>query len=61
MHGNEPTAALSAALTARGVDHVAVGLSENYGEALRGVKPTRSSSRSAGATITAGKTRGSLH
>jgi DNA helicase-2/ATP-dependent DNA helicase PcrA len=34
MHGNEPTAALSAALTARGIDHVAVGLSESYGEAL---------------------------
>ncbi len=34
MHGNEPTAALSAALTARGVDHVAIGLSESYGEAL---------------------------
>ena len=37
MHGNEPTAALSAALTARGVDHVAVGLSESYGEALSSI------------------------
>jgi DNA helicase-2/ATP-dependent DNA helicase PcrA len=37
MHGNEPTAALSAALTARGVDHVAVGLSESYGEALSAI------------------------
>jgi DNA helicase-2/ATP-dependent DNA helicase PcrA len=34
LHGNEPTAAMSAALTQRGVDHVAVGLSESYGEAL---------------------------
>jgi DNA helicase-2/ATP-dependent DNA helicase PcrA len=34
MHGNEPTALLSTALTARGIDHVAVGLSESYGEAL---------------------------
>jgi ATP-dependent DNA helicase UvrD/PcrA len=34
MHGNEPTAALSAELTARGIDHVPVGLSESYGEAL---------------------------
>lgn len=34
LHGNEPTAAMSAALTERGVDHVAVGLSESYGEAL---------------------------
>jgi DNA helicase-2/ATP-dependent DNA helicase PcrA len=34
LHGNEPTADLSAALTERGVDHVAVGLSESYGEAL---------------------------
>lgn len=37
MHGNEPTAALSAALTARRVDHVAVGLSESYGEALSSI------------------------
>jgi DNA helicase II / ATP-dependent DNA helicase PcrA len=37
MHGNEPTAALSAALTTRGVDHVAVGLSESYGEALSSI------------------------
>jgi len=34
MHGNEPTAALSAQLTASGIDHVPVGLSESYGEAL---------------------------
>lgn len=34
MHGNQPTAALSAELTARGIDHVAIGLSESYGEAL---------------------------
>ncbi|WP_117214523.1 UvrD-helicase domain-containing protein [Allorhizocola rhizosphaerae] len=34
LHGNEPTAAMSAALTERGVDHDAVGLSESYGEAL---------------------------
>ncbi|MEU6645891.1 UvrD-helicase domain-containing protein [Saccharomonospora sp. NPDC046836] len=34
LHGNEPTAAMSAALTERGVEHVAVGLSESYGEAL---------------------------
>ena len=27
VHGNEPTAALSAALTVRGIEHVAVGLS----------------------------------
>lgn len=37
MHRNEPTAALSAALTSRGVDHVAVGLSESYGEALSSI------------------------
>jgi DNA helicase-2/ATP-dependent DNA helicase PcrA len=37
LHGNEPTAALSAALTARGIDHVAVGLSESYGEALSAI------------------------
>jgi DNA helicase-2/ATP-dependent DNA helicase PcrA len=35
VHGNEPTASLSAALTEKGIDHVAVGLSESYGEALR--------------------------
>jgi DNA helicase-2/ATP-dependent DNA helicase PcrA len=34
LHGNEPTAAMSAALTERGVDHDAVGLAESYGEAL---------------------------
>jgi DNA helicase-2/ATP-dependent DNA helicase PcrA len=34
LHGNEPTATMSAALTERGVDHIAVGLSESYGEAL---------------------------
>lgn len=34
IHGNEPTASMSAALADRGVDHVAVGLSESYGEAL---------------------------
>jgi DNA helicase-2/ATP-dependent DNA helicase PcrA len=34
LHGNEPTAAMSASLAERGVDHVAVGLSESYGEAL---------------------------
>jgi DNA helicase-2/ATP-dependent DNA helicase PcrA len=34
LHGNEPTATMSAALTERGVDHVAVGLAESYGEAL---------------------------
>lgn len=34
LHGNEPTATMSAALTERGVNHVAVGLSESYGEAL---------------------------
>lgn len=34
LHGNEPAAAMSAALTEREVDHVAVGLSESYGEAL---------------------------
>ncbi|MFE5563351.1 UvrD-helicase domain-containing protein [Amycolatopsis japonica] len=34
LHGNEPTSAMSAALSERGVDHVAVGLSESYGEAL---------------------------
>jgi len=37
VHGNEPTAALSAALTARGIEHVAVGLSESYGEALSAI------------------------
>jgi DNA helicase-2/ATP-dependent DNA helicase PcrA len=34
LHGNEPTAAMSAALTEHGVDHLAVGLAESYGEAL---------------------------
>jgi len=34
LHGNEPTASMSAALTERGIEHVAVGLSESYGEAL---------------------------
>ena len=34
LHGNEPTAEMSAALSERGVDHVAVGLAESYGEAL---------------------------
>lgn len=34
LHGNEPTATMSAALTEHGVEHVAVGLSESYGEAL---------------------------
>jgi DNA helicase-2/ATP-dependent DNA helicase PcrA len=34
VHGNEPTSSMSAALTDRGVDHVVVGLSESYGEAL---------------------------
>jgi ATP-dependent DNA helicase UvrD/PcrA len=37
VHGNAPTAALSAALTACGIDHVAVGLSESYGEALNAI------------------------
>jgi DNA helicase II / ATP-dependent DNA helicase PcrA len=37
LHGNAPTAALSAALTARGIEHVAVGLSESYGEALSAI------------------------
>lgn len=37
VHSNAPTAALSAALTARGVEHVAVGLSESYGEALSAI------------------------
>lgn len=37
VHGNAPTAALSAALTARGIEHVAVGLSESYGEALSAI------------------------
>ncbi|MEJ2862152.1 UvrD-helicase domain-containing protein [Actinomycetospora flava] len=37
VHGNEPTATLSAALTERGIDHVAVGLSESYGEALKAI------------------------
>jgi DNA helicase II / ATP-dependent DNA helicase PcrA len=36
-HGNEPTAALSAALTMRGIEHVAIGLSESYGEALSAI------------------------
>jgi DNA helicase-2/ATP-dependent DNA helicase PcrA len=36
-HGNEATAALSAALTARGVDHLTVGMSESYGEALSAI------------------------
>jgi DNA helicase II / ATP-dependent DNA helicase PcrA len=35
VHGNEPTASLSAALTEKGLDHVTVGLSESYGEALK--------------------------
>lgn len=35
VHGNEPTASLSAALTEKNVDHIAVGLSESYGEALK--------------------------
>jgi DNA helicase-2/ATP-dependent DNA helicase PcrA len=34
VHGNEPTSSMSAALTDKGVDHVVVGLSESYGEAL---------------------------
>jgi DNA helicase-2/ATP-dependent DNA helicase PcrA len=34
LHGNEPTASMSAALSDHGIDHVAVGLSESYGEAL---------------------------
>lgn len=34
VHGNEPTAALSAALAEKNVDHVTVGLAESYGEAL---------------------------
>lgn len=34
VHGNEPTAAMSASLAQRGVNHVVVGLSESYGEAL---------------------------
>ena len=34
IHGNEPTSSMSAALTDKGVDHVAVGLSESYSEAL---------------------------
>jgi DNA helicase-2/ATP-dependent DNA helicase PcrA len=37
LHGNEPTVALSAALTVRGIDRVAVGLSESYGEALSAI------------------------
>ena len=37
VHSNAPTAALSAALTARGVEHIAVGLSESYGEALSAI------------------------
>ena len=37
VHGNEPTASLSASLTEKGVDHIAVGLSESYGEALKTV------------------------
>jgi DNA helicase-2/ATP-dependent DNA helicase PcrA len=37
VHGNAPTAALSAALTACGIEHVAVGLSESYGEALSAI------------------------
>ena len=36
-HGNEPTAALSAELTTRGVDHLTVGMSESYGEALSAI------------------------
>lgn len=34
VHGNEPTSSMSAAFTDKGVDHVVVGLSESYGEAL---------------------------
>jgi DNA helicase-2/ATP-dependent DNA helicase PcrA len=37
VHGNAPTAALSAALTACGVENVAVGVSESYGEALSAI------------------------
>jgi len=40
VHGNEPTATLSAALTERGIDHISVGLSESYGEALKAVIAT---------------------
>ena len=34
VHGNEPTASMSAALTQKSVNHVVMGLSESYGEAL---------------------------
>lgn len=37
VHGNAPTAALSAALTACGVENGAVGVSESYGEALSAI------------------------
>lgn len=37
MHGNEPTASLSAQLTVRGIDHVPIGISESYGEALTSI------------------------
>lgn len=37
VHGNAPTAALSAALTACGVENVAVGVPESYGEALSAI------------------------
>ena len=37
VHGNASTAALSAALTARSIENVAVGVSESYGEALSAI------------------------